>query len=110
MSKTKQTKRGQGTAQSASPKPASKTKATPGKAAEPGARKRLRPGELDGLVLTYMCKREKELPMSPSAIAKGIGRSSGAVGNCLERLAKGKQARLAGKSPRRYDLKGVKAR
>ncbi len=109
MAKTRQVKRGQGAARSA-PKAGVRPKSTTAKAAAPGARKRLRPGELDGLVLSYMCKHEKELPMSPSAIAKGIGRSSGAVANCLERLAKGKQVRPAGKAPRRYDLKGVKAR
>jgi hypothetical protein len=109
MAKTKQTKTGQVAARSA-PKAGTKAKSAPGKAAKPGARARLRPGELDGLVLSFMCEREKELPMSPSAIAKGIGRSSGAVGNCLDRLAKGKQARLASKAPRKYDLKGVKAR
>lgn len=74
------------------------------------ATKRLRPGELDGLVLSYMCKNEKDLPVTPGTIAKAIGRSSGAVGNCLERLAKAKKARLAKKTPRAYDLKGVKAR
>lgn len=74
------------------------------------ATKRLRPGELDGLVLSYMCKNEKDLPMTPGTVAKAIGRSSGAVGNCLERLAKAKKARLAKKAPRAYDLKGVKAR
>jgi hypothetical protein len=74
------------------------------------ATKRLRPGELDGLVLSYMCKNEKELPVTPGTIAKAIGRSSGAVGNCLERLAKAKKARLTKKAPRAYDLKGVKAR
>jgi hypothetical protein len=74
------------------------------------ATKRLRPGELDGLVLSYMCKNEKDLPVTPGTIAKAIGRSSGAVGNCLERLAKAKKARLAKKAPRAYDLKGVKAR
>jgi hypothetical protein len=109
MAKSRQVKRGEGAARSA-PKAGVKPKPTTDKAAESGARARLRPGELDGLVLSYMCKHEKELPMSPSAIAKGIGRSSGAVGNCLERLAKSKQARPAGKAPRRYDLKGVKAR
>jgi hypothetical protein len=74
--------------------------------------KRLRPGELDGLVLSYMHRHEDELPLSPTRIAKAIKRSSGAVGNCLERLAKAKppKARLAKKAPREYDLKGVKAR
>lgn len=71
---------------------------------------RLRPGELDGLVLSYMCKNEKDLPVTPGTIAKAIGRSSGAVGNCLKRLAKAKKARLAKKAPRAYDLKGVNAR
>jgi hypothetical protein len=74
-----------------------------------GSRKRperLRPGQLDGLVLSFMRENEKGLPMSPGSIANGIGRSSGAVGNCLERLAKAKKARLAKKAPREYDLKG----
>lgn len=72
---------------------------------------RLRPGQLDGLVLSFMHKNEKDLPMSPGTIAKGIGgRSSGAVGNCLGRLVKAKKARLAKKAPREYDLKGVNAR
>lgn len=77
-----------------------------------GKPKRLKPGELDGLVIAYMRDHEKELPLSPTKIATGIGRSSGAVGNCLERLAKADppKARLAKKAPRAYDLKGVSAR
>jgi hypothetical protein len=47
---------------------------------------RLRPGQLDGLLLGYMKKHKAELPLSPSAVAQGISRSSGAVGNCLGRL------------------------
>ena len=47
--------------------------------------RRLRPGELDGLVLTYMRRHEDEGPLSASAIVKGLGRSSGAVANCLTR-------------------------
>ncbi len=65
---------------------------------------RLRPGELDGLVLGYMRKHEKELPLTASAVAKGIDRSSGAVANCLGRLAKQKKARQAKRKPRAYDL------
>jgi hypothetical protein len=72
--------------------------------------KRLRPGQLDGLVLSFMRKHENDLPMSPTTIAKGIKRSSGAVGNCLERLAKDRKARLVNKAPREYDLKGVSSR
>ena len=81
------------------------------KAAASGAKKaRLGPGELDGLVLGYMREHEDELPSSPSAIAKAIERSAGAVANCLERLAKAKQVRLAKKTPRKYDLKGIGSR
>jgi predicted RNA-binding protein (virulence factor B family) len=67
--------------------------------------KRLRPGELNGLVLGFMQKNEKDLPMSPTTIANGIKRSSGAVGNCLGRLAKAKEVRLVKKVPRKYSLK-----
>jgi hypothetical protein len=69
---------------------------------------RLRPGGLDGLVLGYMKKHKRELPLSPTALAHGIKRSSGAVGNCLARLEKEKKVRLADKKPRRYDLAGSK--
>ncbi len=69
---------------------------------------RLRPGELDGLVLAYMRKHKKELPLTASAIGRAIGRSSGAVANCLARLAKKKQVRLAKRKPRAYDLKVAK--
>jgi hypothetical protein len=37
--------------------------------------KRLRPGQLDGLVLGYMKKHKGELPLSPTAVAHGINRS-----------------------------------
>lgn len=67
--------------------------------------KRLRPGELDGLILSYMRKHEDDAPLTASAISKGIGRSSGAVANCLARLAKGKQVRQAKRKPRAYSLK-----
>jgi DNA-binding Lrp family transcriptional regulator len=68
-------------------------------------RKRLRPGELDDLVLAYMGKHEADGPLTASAIAKGIGRSSGAVANCLRRLAKAKKLRQAKKAPRAYVTK-----
>lgn len=54
------------------------------------APKRLRPGELDGLVLTYMRKHKGNGPLTATAIGKGISRSAGAVANCLARLAKAK--------------------
>jgi hypothetical protein len=71
-------------------------------------KKRLRPGELDGLVLTYMQKHEGEWPLTASAIGKGIGRSPGAVANCLARLIKAKKARQAKRKPRACDLKTSK--
>jgi hypothetical protein len=45
--------------------------------------RRLRPGQLDGLVLGYMKKHKGELPLTPTKVPRGIKRSSGAVGNCL---------------------------
>ncbi len=70
--------------------------------------KRLRPGELDKLVLTYMGEHKDDGPLTASAIGKGIGRSSGAVANCLARLAKEKTVRQAKRKPRAYALKVVK--
>lgn len=74
------------------------------KATKAKPKQRLRPGQLDGLVLGYMKKHRGELPVTATKVAQGIKRSSGAVGNCLGRLEKEKKVRLAGKTPRRYDL------
>lgn len=41
--------------------------------------KRLRPGELDGLVLAYMRGHKKDGPLAPSAIGKEIERFPSAV-------------------------------
>lgn len=68
------------------------------------APKRLRPGELDGLVLAYMRKHKGDGPLTGTAIGKGIGRSAGAVANCLGRLVKDKKVRQAKKRPRAYVL------
>ena len=65
-------------------------------------KRRLRPGELDGLVLSYLCKHEKDGPLTATAIGKGLSRSPGAVANCLARLAKTKKVRQAKKAPRAY--------
>jgi hypothetical protein len=91
-------------------KATTKPKAEKPKANRSGA-KRLRPGELDGLVIAHMRKSEKDLPLGASAIAKAIGRSSGAVANCLERKAKADDSpvRRARDKPRAYDLKGEPA-
>lgn len=69
------------------------------------AHKRLRPGELDGLVLSYLCKHRKDGPLTATAVAKGIDRSAGAVANCLARLAKEKKVRQAKKQPRAYVIR-----
>jgi hypothetical protein len=73
-----------------------------------GNKRRLRPGELDRLVLSYMRDHEERLPLTASAVGKGIGRSSGAVANYLTRLVKGKQVRRAKRKPLAYDLKVAK--
>jgi len=74
-------------------------------------RKRLRPGELDGLVLSYLCQHKKGGPLTATAVAKGLGgRSAGAVSNCLARLAKAKKVRLAKKAPRAYVAKAARTR
>lgn len=69
--------------------------------------KRLRPGELDGLVLAYLKKHKDEGTLTASAIGKGIERSSGAVANCLGRLAKAKKVRQAKRKPRSYVVREV---
>lgn len=75
-----------------------------------GKSNRLRPGEMDGLVLGCLAEHETDWPMTATAVAKVIGRSGGAVANCLHRLsaAKPRRVRLATKKPRAYDLKGMK--
>jgi hypothetical protein len=74
-------------------------------------RKRLLPGELDGLVLSYLCQHKQAGPLTATAVAKGLGgRSAGAVSNCLVRLARAKKVRLAKKAPRAYVAKAARAR
>jgi hypothetical protein len=71
------------------------------------AKKRLRPGELDGLVIAYLREHEKDGPLTATAIAEGLGsRSAGAVANCLGRLARRREARQISQQPRRYVLLG----
>lgn len=70
--------------------------------------KRLRPGELDDLVLAHLRNRAKQGPLTATAIAKGLGgRSAGAVANCLARLAKDKKVRQAKRRPRAYVIQGA---
>lgn len=73
------------------------------KSPEPqGVSERLRPGQLDGLVLDYLQEHGKSGPLGPTAVARGLGRSSGAVGNCLARLAADGGVRQVSERPRRY--------
>lgn len=64
--------------------------------------RRLRPGELDGLVLAYLAEHGQSTPLGPTAVANGLGRSAGAVGNCLARLAAAGRVRQVDQRPRRY--------
>lgn len=68
------------------------------------AKARLGPGQLEVLVLGQMRKDRAAVPHTAAAIARGIGRSAGAVANCLARLEEADKVRLARKSPRAYDL------
>jgi hypothetical protein len=72
------------------------------KAKAPG--EHLKPGQLDGLVLAYLKENPGSGPHGPTTVAKALGRSSGAVGNCLVRLTKAKQVRQDSDKPRRYSL------
>lgn len=68
-----------------------------------GRGERLRPGGLDELVVGYMRDHREEGPFGAVAVARGLGRSSGAVGNCLVRLADaGEKVAQVGEQPRRY--------
>lgn len=66
---------------------------------------RLRPGQLDGLVVDYLQAHTSEGPLGPTVVAKALGRSSGAVGNCLNRLAAAGAIRQISERPRRYSLR-----
>jgi predicted ArsR family transcriptional regulator len=65
------------------------------------ARPRLRPSELDGLVLEHV--RGLDAPVGPTAVGKGLDRSVGAVANCMARLTRAGQLRQTSKKPRRYE-------
>jgi hypothetical protein len=73
-------------------------------AAKPKAAEKLKPGQLDGLVLTFLKENADSSPHGPSAVAKALGRSGGAIQNCLVRLARAKQVREVSERPRRYNL------
>lgn len=70
-----------------------------------GAPRRLRPGELDGLVLAYLRQHREEGALGARAVARGLERLPGAVANCLARLAKRRAVRQVRRRPRRYMAK-----
>ncbi len=55
-------------------------------------------------MLDYLKKNADSGPHGPGAVAKALERSSGAVGNCLVRLAEAKKVRQVSDKPRRYSL------
>ncbi len=77
-----------------------------GSSKAPGSDKpeRLKAGGLEPLVLAYLKEHKGDAPHGPSQVAKALGRSSGAVGNCLARLTKEKKAKQVSDKPLRYDL------
>jgi hypothetical protein len=66
---------------------------------------RLRPGQLDELVIAHMNKHAAE-PLGPAAVAKELGRSAGAIANCLARLAAADRLQQVADRPRRYRAAG----
>jgi energy-converting hydrogenase Eha subunit E len=53
-------------------------------------------------VLAYLAENAAAGPHGPTTVAKGLNRSSGAVGNCLVRLTDAKKVKLVTEKPRRY--------
>ena len=83
-------------------KPASTTDAKP--SAANGKADRLKAGGLEPLVLAYLKENADSGPHGPTTVARALERSTGAVGNCLNRLTKSKQVRQASDKPRRYTI------
>jgi hypothetical protein len=83
----------------AKPAAASTTSGNPARDAD-----RLKPGQLEPLVLAYLKDNADSGPHGPTTVAKALERSSGAVGNCLARLAAAKKVKQVTDKPRRYSL------
>jgi DNA-binding transcriptional ArsR family regulator len=66
----------------------------------PASTRRLRPGQLDRLVLDYI--NSQGAAVGATVVAKALGRSGGAVGNCLTRLAAAGRVRKVSDKPRRF--------
>ena len=71
-------------------------------AAAGSSAQRLRPGQLDGLVLDFVHGQGNDAVVGATAVARAVGRSAGAVGNCLARLTAAGQMRQVSEKPRRY--------
>jgi hypothetical protein len=55
-------------------------------------------------VLDYLKQNKVNAPHTPGQVAKALGRSSGAVGNCLTRLTEAKKAKRVNAKPQQFDL------
>jgi DNA-binding IclR family transcriptional regulator len=73
---------------------------TGGTSPSTAATRRLRPGQLDRLVLDYI--NSQGAAVGATVVARALGRSGGAVGNCLTRLAAAGQVLQVSDKPRRY--------
>jgi DNA-binding IclR family transcriptional regulator len=73
------------------------------------ATQRLSPGQLDALVLDYVDSQGTDA-VGATAVAKALGRSAGAVGNCLTRLAAAGRVRQISGKPRRYSSAATASR
>jgi hypothetical protein len=91
-------------AKASSGKAASPARAAASKAASSGKAERLSAGGLDPLVLDYLKENKATAPHTPGQVAKGLGRSSGAVGNCLARLTDARKTKRVSDKPQRYTL------
>jgi len=79
-------------------KPAAKKAATPAKAGD-----RLAKGELRAAVLAHLRAHRGE-DLSPTAVARALGRSAGATANALARLADAGEALEVPGPPRRFRI------
>jgi DNA-binding MarR family transcriptional regulator len=83
--------------------PASPTEPAPSTAPSSTASERLRPGALRDLVLACLAQRPGQA-LSPTAIAKRLDRSAGAVANALQALASQGAVAQTQAKPRRYTI------
>jgi predicted transcriptional regulator len=85
-------------------RPAARADRPPKGSEKPQAPGRLSRGELAGLVAEHLSARPEEA-LTPSAVAKELGRSAGAVANALARLAGAGEVAEVSSAPRRYSAR-----